>query len=80
MGIMSRAIHRYEKNDNKYMNDYDENKESTYFKYWYVNNLYGWAKSQKLPVKKFEWIGDTSQFNEDFTEICDEESDGRCCL
>ena len=32
--------------------------------------------SQKLPVKKFEWIEDTSQFNEDFIKGYDEESDG----
>ena len=32
--------------------------------------------SQKLPVKKFEWIEDTSQFNEDFMKSYDEESDG----
>ena len=25
--------------------------------------------SQKLPVNNFEWIKDTSQFNEDFTKI-----------
>ena len=24
--------------------------------------------SQKLPVNKFEWIKDTSKFNEDFTK------------
>ena len=29
-----------------------------------VNNLYGWAMSQKIPVNK--WIKDNSQFNEDF--------------
>ena len=29
------------------------------------NNLYGLAISQKLPVYNFEWIKDTSQFNED---------------
>ena len=31
--------------------------------------------SQKLPVNNFEWIKDTSQFNKDFIENCDEESD-----
>ena len=30
--------------------------------------------SQKLPVNNFEWIKDTSQFNEDFTKSYDEES------
>ena len=30
-----------------------------------LNNLYGWAMSQKLPVNNFEEIEeDTSQFNE----------------
>ena len=30
---------------------------------------------QKLPVNNFEWIKDTSQFNEDFIKIYNEESD-----
>ena len=31
--------------------------------------------SQKLPVNNFEWIQDTSQFNEDFIKKCNEETD-----
>ena len=31
--------------------------------------------SQKLPVNNFEWTKDTSQFNEDFMKIYNEESD-----
>ena len=31
--------------------------------------------SQKLPVNNFEWIKDTSQFNEDFIKNYNEESD-----
>ena len=43
--------------------------------FWNVNNLNGWAMPQKLPVNKFEWIEDTSQFNEDFIKNCNERSD-----
>ena len=31
-----------------------------------MNNLYGRAMSQKLPVNSFEWIKNNSQFNEYF--------------
>ena len=27
--------------NNKYMTDYDKNKETSYLKYWNLNNLYG---------------------------------------
>ena len=45
---------------------HEKNKESSYIQNWVVNNLYGWVMFQKLPVNNFEWIEDTSQFNEDF--------------
>ena len=74
-GGICNAIHRYSKANNKHMKDYDKNKESSYLKYWNVNSLYGWALSQKLPVNKFEWIEETSQFDKDFIKSYNEESD-----
>ena len=60
------SIYRYAKANNKYMKDYDKNRELSYIQYWDKNNLYGRAISQKLLVNNFEWIKDTSQYNEDF--------------
>ena len=65
-GGMYHSIHWYAKASNKSMKDYNKNKESAYTQYWDVNNLYGWAMSQKLSVNSFEWIKDTYQFNEVF--------------
>ena len=36
--------------------------------------------SQKLPVNNFEWIKDTSQFNEDLMKSYNEESGEGYCL
>ena len=54
------------------MKYYDKIKESSYFQVWDVNNLYGWVMSQKLLVNTIKYA---SQFNEDFIENYDEESD-----
>ena len=35
------SIHQYAKANNKYMKDYDKNKESLCLQHWDVNNLYG---------------------------------------
>ena len=54
-GGICHAIHRYAKANNKYIKNFDENKESTYIQYVDANNFYGWAMSQKLPVDGFKW-------------------------
>ena len=44
------AIHRYGKANNKYIKNYDKEKESSYAQFLDANNMYGLAMSQKLPV------------------------------
>ena len=67
-GGICHSIHRHAKANNKYMENYDKNKESSYIQYLDANNLYGWAMSQKLPVNNFKWVEDTSKTNEEFTK------------
>ena len=56
-GGMCLATYRYAKANNKHINNYDENKESSYLVYLDANNLYGWAMSKKLPVGNLNgWI------------------------
>ena len=64
------SIHRYTKPKNKHMKDFDKNKESSYFKYFDVNNLHCWEMSQTLPADGFKWVEDLSEFSKDFIKIC----------
>ena len=52
------AIYRYAKGNNKYMNNYDKRKITSYLTYLDANNLYGWAISQKRPVNSIKWAED----------------------
>ena len=74
-GGICHAIHRYAKANNKYMNNYNENEESSYIQYLDANNLYGWAISQNLPVNRFKWLEDTSEINEEFVKNHGENND-----
>ena len=68
------SIYQYTKGNNKYLKYYDKNKEHSY-KQWYVNNLYGWVMSYKLPVQNFKRVKNISKFDEHFIKCYYEESD-----
>ena len=68
-GGICHDVHRYAKASNKYMKNYDESKESSYIQYLDVNNLYGAAMSEKLPINGFKWVNDISGKNKKFVKV-----------
>ena len=72
-GGICHAIYWYAKANSKYMKDYDKNKKLSHVQCWDLNNSYDYT--QKLIVNNFDWLKDTSQFNEDFIKNYNEESD-----
>ena len=75
-GRMCQAIYRYAKTNNKFKKNYDKNIKSSYLNYLDINNLYGWAMSEKFSVIGFKWIIEKSlsKCNESFIKNYDENS------
>ena len=74
-GGICNKVHSYVEVNNKYMKNYDRNKESSFLMYVDANNLYGWAMSKKSPVDGFKYVDDLSMFTEDFIKNYDEKGD-----
>ena len=55
-GGISYIAKRYAKANNKYINDYDPKKQSTFISYLDINNLYGWVMSEYLPYEGLTWL------------------------
>ena len=55
-GGISHISKRYAEANNKYMSNYNPDKESTFIQYLDANNLYGWAMTQQLPTHGFKWM------------------------
>ena len=55
-GGITHISKRYAEANNKYMKNYNPEKESSYIQYLDANNLYGWAMSQNLPTHGFKWM------------------------
>ena len=62
-GGISYIAKKYAKANNKYMNDYDPKKQSTFISYLDMNNLYGWAMSECLPYEGFKWLKSVDEFD-----------------
>ena len=60
---ISYIVKRYARANNKYTNDYDPEKASTFTTYLDMNNLYGWAMSEYLPYGEFEWLENINEFD-----------------
>ena len=60
-GGITHISKRYAEANNKYMKDYNPDKETTFIQYLDANNLYGWAMSQQLPTHGFKWMKDISE-------------------
>ena len=57
-GGVSYISHRYAKANNKHLDDYAPDQESSYITYLDANNLYGCAMSEPLPTGNFRWKKD----------------------
>ena len=60
-GGICHALLRYPKANNKYMKDYNKDEEESFLQYRDVNNLYGFAMIQPLPVDGLFWIENASE-------------------
>ena len=69
-GRISYIAKRHSKENNKYLNNYDPKKSSTFISYLDMNNIYGWAMSEYLPYKVFKWLKNIDSF--DIISINDE--------
>ena len=69
------VVQSYAEASNKYMDNYNENKESSFLLYLDSNNLYGLSMIKKLPVGVFKWVKNVSKIDEEFIKNYDENSD-----
>ena len=79
IGGICHVIHQFTDTHNKYMKDFDPDKESYYLVYLDVNSLYGWAMSEALPLNYFQRNKNTFRFDKDLIKNYDKESYVRYC-
>ena len=63
-GGVCHVVRSYAEANNKYMGNYDENKESSFLPYLDANNLYVCPVTGKPPVGGFKWVKNVSKIDE----------------
>ena len=62
-GRISYIAKRYAKANNKYINNYDPKKPSTFISYLDMNNLYDREMSEYLPYERFKLLKNVDKFD-----------------
>ena len=62
-GGVSYIAKRYAKANDKYTEDHDPKKASTFITYLDMNNLYGWVMSGYLLYGGLEWLKNVDEFD-----------------
>ena len=75
-GGVSMITKKFAQANNPYVDDYDPAKPINYLMYLDANNLYGWAMSQKLPEKEFDWLTEQQLQDFDVTQFPDDAETG----
>ena len=75
-GDVSYITKRFSKANNKYMQFYDDEKQSKYITCLDLKNLYGWAMSQNLPYSGFKWLNQNEIDKFDANSISENSSTG----
>ena len=62
------------------MKNFSKDIVSSFLEYLDANNLYGWAMSKNLPIRKFKWSKNLSIYTEEAIKMFDENSNYRAVL
>ena len=65
LGVVCHVIRNYAEANNKYMDNYDKNKEPSFLPYLDANNLCGCPMTGKLSVGGWKWMKNASRMNEE---------------
>ena len=73
-GGVCHVVRSYAEANNKYMDNYNENKEASYLQYLDAYNFYGCPTTEKLPVGGFKWVKNVFKIDEEFIKNYNENS------